>query len=1461
MNLKNIILEGLLMVCFPAMLWAQEAKIRSEKMEELFKMLRPADRKILVEGHVEAMTSAFFSEEEKKQIDNTFQELQGLRVAVSPELRNFIECVNGFFRRNEKANFQVWMAAMDEVLSVSERKRQAVRDFLEMTAPVAAGQFLFRGSSHQWLVYGPMIWREGKPLRVEFQQGDLVCRTRKDSIFIKGTSGSWMLGTDNLDAVGGKVDWNREGDERYAELSSFRIVLSSSGYTADSVFFNYPSRYSRPLSGKLRDNALKYERGKGVPFPEFVSYDFNIYIPDLYPAISYCGGVSYAGDKFSGVGTEEHPATLKIAPNDTISMSLLAKQFAFDSLLVRSGQAEMVIQLDSGEITHTDINFAYALPRNTVTVKRISEQSLHLPFKDTYHCILFDMEEIIWPLDSTYMEMRMSNRSGLFKATIESLNYFSDNLYDNLQGLDEVNPLNGLLKCSMERGTETFTIAEYAEYLKKPADQLRKQIILLSYNDFVDYNENRDEVTLKPRLFDYTKARVGKQDYDNIRFFSLPEKSRTNARLDVRNFNLRILGVEKFVISESRNISVEPSDLQVVMLKNRDMEFNGKLKAGMFDMFGKNLFFSYDRYTIDLAKVDSTSMYLAGKNKHLRGEKIKSLIRDITGEIVIDKPDNKSGKKEEEGFPVLNSTKESYVYFDDPAIQEGKYKRDSFYYVIKPYTIKGINDAGKFRYAFDGTLISHIVSPIEDTLRLMPDHALGLSYRTPETGIELYGQGTITERVRLDRRGFVADGRVELNKAGFQSDSILMLPQLMMAQTPEVKIDSIPGVRPEAYGKEVQIAYLPAEGNLKVTSTATPFDVYGGRVKHTGTLFVYDDNMNASGKLELEGASLSSDLFRLCADDIHSEKTALNIASILNKNIQLNTSNVKADIDLVANKGEFVNNTASNHVEFTSCRYRCSFESFIWYMKEAYLNIGLEDPVVLEKLWKVEVPEQLPNQGRNVFVSTDRLTDSLTFVAPQARYDLKNGDIACHWVNHIDVANGRFYPGKGDVFIDATGHIRDFTAGRLLCERQDSLKVLTEVDLKLKGKYHFEGAGNFLYVSEENKKSPVRFTELGVDTSRLIMAGAVLTEEKPLLLNDGLVFKGKVTLFSRKPHLFFAGAVDLTADKAYLKHTWLAVNDFLDERSIRIPVQTESRNDKYQRIYNGMFLNTDKAFKPYAAFMSNRLFYKDDLLIGGSGKLEWSAPLKQYIISDTLADRHYRFRYDTETGVVSAYGPLDLNLNMPGVVQRMAGDISYHLQTEKLKMEDVLCLLDFSILGKMEVVLLKDFADKKLKTIQLDGGLQEKIYEVYGKTAMPAIEKQYGKVAYHVPDSLSKMFMLDSLEFTWNAQTRSYVSNGQVRIVAVKGRPVERVMNIKLEILRSRSEDQFFMYIFDDQMWYYFEYSDQSLYTLSSNEEYNTVVKLEKADKKVVWNKEKEILYTITLCPESKKERFLKRIK
>ena len=68
------------------------------------------------------------------------------------------------------------------------------------------------------------------------------------------------------------------------------------------------------------------------------------------------------------------------------------------------------------------------------------------------------------------------------------------------------------------------------------------------------------------------------------------------------------------------------------------------------------------------------------------------------------------------------------------------------------------------------------------------------------------------------------------------------------------------------------------------------------------------------------------------------------------------------------------------------------------------------------------------------------------------------------------------------------------------------------------------------------------------------------------------------------------------------------------------------------------------------------------------------------------------------------------------------------------------------------------------------------------------------------------------------------------------------------------------MYIYNDDLWYYFEFSDKNLYTLSSNDEYNKIIRNEKANEKVIKDEGKTTLYTITLCPDSKKERFLKRV-
>lgn len=1445
----------------PGILLAQDNKVLSQQVEMVFKDVRATDRKELVQNCVDTWSSSFFSEQEKGELKGIFEELQKLRLAVNPDLVDFAECVNAFRQRDEKENLNVWLGGLKEAMKAQERKRTVVKNYLAATRPVVCEQMVFSASTHKWLVRGKEKWMASPDLRVDFSGAVVICKTPKDSVLIAGTSASYVLNSSALTGKGGVVGWGAGNEDMYADLSAYRIDLNTSEYRADTVVFHYKKKYPEPILGSLKNTAYKYARTKEAPFPEFTSYTLEIKIDSLFDDLSFEGGISYAGLKLSGFGTDEKLACVHISPNDTVNMYFYSKRFQIDSNRIIGGRSELVLPLDTSRLHHPEINFSYLADKRLVSIKRITEQSLHLPFKDDYHQILFDVELINWLIDSSYMEMSMNNRSGLIPAKIESLNFFSDAVFDDIQGMDEMNPLNGLHKLSSKLKRRTLTLGEYADFMKKPIDQLRKQVVLLSYSDFLTFDETKDEVVLKQRLFDYTRSRAGLQDYDDILFASHPKDTRINAMLDLRNYDLKIYGVEKFTISNVKDIYVEPVDKIVTMKKDRDMEFNGKLKAGLFDMFGHNLYFSYAKYTIDLHQVDSAGMYLTDKtNTNKRVDKVKSLIRDITGNIIIDKPNNKSGKKQTSGFPTFNSTKESYVYFEDQAIRNGVYKRDSFYFVIEPYTLQDINQSDKFRYAFNGTLVSNIVPDIEDTLVLMPDRTLGMKYRTPKNGLQLYDRGNIKSNMSLDQKGFMADGEVNLNKSTFISSDIAMMPKLMEAETKEINVRAVEGQRPEAKGEHVKLKYLRVENNLQATSITKPFDVYKDRVKHNGTLYIYENLMDASGKLSLKDAELNSKLFNLQANNILSNNTALKLSSFANKNIQLNTSNVQANIDLVNNKGKFMNNAEANNAEFPSNHYTCSFKSFTWYMNEAYLNIGVEDEKELARIWGIEEVERIPDQGKNVFTSTDRNTDSLVFIAPLAKYNLITGDISCQWVNHIELANGRFYPDNGNIFINSVGDIRQFEKGKLLCERTDQRKTLTNVNLKLKGRYSFNGGGDFQFVSEEKKKSNIHFSEIQTDTSRFIYAKAVIADGDSLLLNDGLKYKGNIFMYSKKDLLCFRGFVGLNTDVQYLSHTWLKVNSYFESDRIKVPVAVENRDDKNQQIFNGIFLNVDKTVDPYAAFHSRRRFYNDDCVLGGEGEMVYSGKQKQYVITDTMRDKYYNLCYIPAQNSVAGFGKLDFNLDIPGISQNAVGNARYDLKEEQLNLDNVLCSFDFTLLKKMVAVMHKDFADKKKKTIAVDSSMIAKMHSVYGKAPMPLVEKTLAKKSGNIPDSLQQLLVLDSLNFEWNPKFRSYVAKGNAKVVSIDNKPVDEMYNVYVQLSRKRAGNEFYIYIYNDQMWYYYEYLNKVLYTLSSNEEYNTILQNEKADKKMVNSKEKTVLYTITLCPDSKKERFKKNM-
>ncbi|MBK7287951.1 MAG: hypothetical protein IPI95_13105 [Flavobacteriales bacterium] len=117
--------------------------------------------------------------------------------------------------------------------------------------------------------------------------------------------------------------------------------------------------------------------------------------------------------------------------------------------------------------------------------------------------------------------------------------------------------------------------------------------------------------------------------------------------------------------------------------------------------------------------------------------KVKNVLENVTGTLEIDAPSNKSGlqQKKYPEYPKFNSTKESFVFYDRPSIQNGAYKRDNFYYKSDPFVIDSLDNFTNEGLNFDGTLMSAGIFP--DIRDFAPPARLCLGLRAPHRGRRL----------------------------------------------------------------------------------------------------------------------------------------------------------------------------------------------------------------------------------------------------------------------------------------------------------------------------------------------------------------------------------------------------------------------------------------------------------------------------------------------------------------------------------------------------------------------------------------------------------------------------------------------------------------------------------------------------------------------------------------------------
>jgi len=191
----------------------------------------------------------------------------------------------------------------------------------------------------------------------------------------------------------------------------------------------------------------------------------------------------------------------------------------------------------------------------------------------------------------------------------------------------------------------------------------------LSRLGFIYFDFEKDEIFVRAKLYDYIDANMQRRDYDVIRFKSNTSSGIENASLDLATKDLTINGIPNIFLSDSQNVRLVPSNNRIIMKRNRNFQFDGVIDAGLFKFYGQNFFFEYDYFMINLQNIDSLSISAKTGERNNYGQDmittIDNKIENITGELLIDAPFNKSGLAFYPDYPVFTSRERSYIFFID----------------------------------------------------------------------------------------------------------------------------------------------------------------------------------------------------------------------------------------------------------------------------------------------------------------------------------------------------------------------------------------------------------------------------------------------------------------------------------------------------------------------------------------------------------------------------------------------------------------------------------------------------------------------------------------------------------------------------------------------------------------------------------------------------------------------------
>lgn len=1414
--------------------------------------------------------SGSFNNTQREAIYNLSDLMLKKRLKAYPHFQNYLFTLLSFVESKQgESSFTAWQSSLDKLLNRSSTKKFVA--YLDVCNNLFSKKILYKSVSTEWATDNNnySFAFDSVPV-IKFPKLTLVCRSKGDSSVIYNTSGEYYPTEERFKASGGKVNWKRAGlpeGQCFAELKNFSIDIGSSKFNADSVIFTNTDAFSKPLLGKYEDKILANADSTSATYPRFESYVKDLEIKEFYKNVDYRGGFAQHGAKFLGYGSGKSQAEVIIKRlNDSTKkiepfMVARGKSFALKKDKITSQKAAVSIYWKKDSIYHPGLEFKIIADEREVALLRGEEGMTKAPFFDSWHkCDLY-IDGIYWKIDEPRMDFKTLSGGSEARATFESSAFFEQFRHRKIQAMDEVHPFNKLRSCAEKYGTRTIELSQAAGCLRLSESAAKTVLLKYTLMGFCRYDLERDLVTLTDRLYDYILNAVQKKDYDVIQFISQVDKN-SNATLSLLNFDLQTRGVKEVFLSDSQDVVIYPANSEIVLKKDRNFNFNGLVKAGRLSFFGKDYDFIYEIFKINLTKVDSLRLKVPSfekdeNGKPIRNVNVKTVIRDIVGELYVDHPTNKSGAIHKfPKYPIFKSLKESFVYYDNKGIGNGAYKKDNFYFKNKPFEIDSLDNFTAEGLAFQGEFSSAgIFNDFAETLTLQEDYSLGFKKKTPPGGMEMFGgKGKFTNEIQMSHEGLRGKGELSYLNSTTTSDNIQFFPDSVntIAATFEMKEQSGSPEYPTGKAIGSFIHWMPKKDYMQVISRETNISLFKNNSQLKGTLTLTPKGHFGSGSMGFESAEMDAKYFKYRKNGFSSDTSDFRLVEPNSNNVHFASKGLKSDIDFDKRSGYFKSNATGSIVNFPLNKYVCAVDEFKWNMDKGLLNFVSDKKVA-------------GGDGDLIgskFTSVAGGQDSLYFVSPRATYDAVNFTITGNDVKYLESADAQIFPDSGKVVVRQNADMDVLRNAKITANRTTKFHKLYACNIKISGRKKYSGTGTYDYVDVAGQKKSIEFSKIAVDSAYQTIGEGTVNEDANFTLSPQFGYKGKAMLYASKEFLSFNGSTRLIQSCEGVGSSWLRFTGEINPKEILIPIEAEPKDANGNKISTGIVLTKD-SIHIYPTFLSKKRSYSDVDIVKADGLLTFDNATKEFRISnkDKLKGAVVPGNYVSlnDKCISRGEGKLDLGIDLGMVELTPVGSVIHNSNNDSTKMSLFLGINFFMNPEAMRIMAEKLYNHfPPLEAVMYGNEYEKALMELAGKEKATKYMQELNLYGTYkkTPDELQQTIFLSDLKLEWTPKTSSYRYKGFISVSNITGYNINKQVYGYIEFIKKRGGDQFNLYLEPSEgNWYFFTYRNGVMSTLSSNMDYNNIVRDTKPEKRELKGKTP---YEYNAGTENQKRNFVR---